>query len=213
MDSLSNIFLLTIQPNIDKTIKDIGTIQTNVNLTEDMTAGVLLMAENIWGSKYLQHITLQLYNTNISVTKHPIFLYQQEQVNLNQPMFLYTADDYKKKYLIIKVNDIIEYTNQSWDDYIQKISSIPTNNIRIPNEITMQYTCRLINYQSRTMMICQFPTTNFIIGMLDLLSWLNISEPYFDITKPQMLVDISYINRIKHKKLYFDNIRLGGSLI
>jgi len=159
MDWEYNIFILTIQPDLTKTITNSIPFYYNISLNEELSAGILLMADNIWKDDYINHLKLQLST-------------------YDQKIILYTPSDYKKIYQISENNLILPFDKKtSWYRYINILSSDPNNIIRVPSEINMPYTCRFFNPHNKTSNIHQFESSSFIRGSISVCHWFSLN-PY-----------------------------------
>lgn len=158
-----DLFILTLQPDISKSVNDYGTFQYNITLNEYQLAGILLMAFNIFGKYYSNHIGLQL--------------------STYEGLYIFTPFDFISDYLISSNNSIIPYDpyKMYWYDYINHLTYNYGNNTHIPNNIYKKYTCRFKNDKFNISIIYQFEDQDFIQGALSLCYWLDLNwDEYID---------------------------------
>lgn len=151
-----NTFTMTLQPTYNRSLRDVGTIKMSLQLNEELTAGILLMAYNIWGNNYLDHITLEL-------------------INSQQEVYLYQAHEYFETYEIVQARTILPVDNPlNWIKYLSLLASQNVNKKRVPRELSMRFSCRFLNKEKNTSSIYQFDHDTFLRGAISLCSWLHI---------------------------------------
>lgn len=150
MNLATNDYSLRLQPNPNRTLGQIGSKSETITLNDEEVAGILLMAWNLFGSKYREHIMITIYGNN-------------QRIEL-------VAEDYINQYLVIKAAMRVPYNEdiESWYEYIDKLSA--TKNIITP-EITLPYTCRFKNGSDTT--IVQFELVDFLRGAIGCCKWFQ----------------------------------------
>ena len=144
-----NVFILTL-----RTAKSNNT--TTMLLNEEMSAGMLLMADNLWSNNYEQYLQLQLFNPHRQIIN-------------------YKPEEYKSQYQIVEANVILEYDEkENWYQFINKLSSNKANIKRVPSDISMPFTCRLLNRDKQTSAIYQFKSRDFLQTAISLCVWFGL---------------------------------------
>jgi hypothetical protein len=168
------VYQVTVQPNRELDLNQVGVIRQNVLMKDETVAGAIWMAEILFGSSRSQHIRIdawtgqratlyRLYGKNVGViddlysiqpSTFPIFLRNWV------PFVLDPAPD------------------EIWSDYLATLESALGHTI---NEGIMPYNCRMVNQEKNWSAIFQFMTRNFLEGAILCLSWFGLpSEPYLD---------------------------------
>ena len=156
MDWDIDVFTITIQPNPGKTFNQAGTFQINERLNDQQTAGVLLMAYNIFGDDYYHHIGLQLYKPKGEVLFRPEYFFDRFLVTAAKQFLLY--DPYR----------------ESWTQYIYRLAARAGIYSLLPKNITKPYTVRFFNTQTNSSAIHQFETLSFIQGAISVTRWFKL---------------------------------------
>lgn len=140
MDWEFDVFQLTYQPDPTKTILNSGVFNQNIRLNEEQAAGLLLMAENLFGARYYDHLRLQLVQ--------------------RKKLSPYVASQYRPRHLITQSRQILIYDpyQETWYQYISRVAG---SNGQLPNDITMPYTCRFLTFNHQ-ITIEQFRTSDFV---------------------------------------------------
>lgn len=173
-----DVVIINFQPNVNLTIHD-GTLRFSRTLSDEHIAGILLMAKNIFGPQYLDHIQLEFM-----LTPYWAFNYYTDQVdyvNLSGRRLIRT-DNLENNYLITTSSQYIEYQSeiQYWHDYIRQLAAF---SLSIPHEITKPYTCRFKNKRDsdNRISIYQFTRSDFIEGAISLCQWFHLNyHDYLD---------------------------------
>jgi hypothetical protein len=157
MDWEYDIFQLIIQPDPNKNLSNFGNTVIKLSLNENLTAGILLMSENIFGPTHQNHLTLQLFSSHrVLIPFYPEYYYS--------------------RYKIVAANIILPVNNNElWYNYIDRLSSNKKNIIRAPASIDKRYTCRFLNSNKGTSRIYQFDNTDFLQGAISLCTWLELN--------------------------------------
>lgn len=151
-----NTFMMTLQPIYERSLSDVGAIRMTLQLNEELTAGILLMAYNLWGDTYLDHITLEL-------------------INAQQEVYIYQAQEYFETYEIVQAQTIMPVEDHlNWIKYMTLLASQPVNQRRVPRELNMRFTCRFLNQKRNWSAIYQFDHDTFLRGAISLCSWLHL---------------------------------------
>jgi len=154
-----SLYLITIQPNPDFTLHNIGTIQTTLTLNDEQLAGILLMVDLLFSGTDLNHLLVQLVTTNGLITL--------------------TSVNFKSIHLVTESYNFITYHSDSelWYHYINRLASSGSITSKVPYDITMPYTCRFIG--NTRLLIYQFTNPDFIQGAITACNWFGYNWKQF----------------------------------
>src|SRR5579859_7674858 len=63
----NSLYRVTVQPNLQLDLNQIGVIQQNVRMNDEATAGAIWMATNLFGKDRESHLRLEIWTGNLPV--------------------------------------------------------------------------------------------------------------------------------------------------
>lgn len=170
MNWVNELYVIVLQPDVNKTIHQVNTQEFNLSLNDEQVAGLLLMAYNVFGIKWKNKLRVRLITT-VSTT--------QNSYNNKDVYPEYTPELFLSLYSVTKSRKLLPYDEGYWYQYINQLALSDTSKGYIPNEIKYPYTCRFKNTHEYT--IYQFDSTDFIQGALSLCQWFHLDpNQYMD---------------------------------